>query len=154
MLIDGEHCLNDIPSMAASLQRLAGYGPQAVAAGADWRLTLIAGIRLSARKPFWCRWLTPPSRRPTWCARCAIRHMASAASVPAVPVRRAGRHPDHVKKANDQVCLLVQAEPKTAIDNLMPFSRWKAFDGVLWPVLDLSASFGYIGNAAHPDVQR
>ena len=31
VLIDGEHSPNDIPLMAASLQSVAGYGPQAVA---------------------------------------------------------------------------------------------------------------------------
>ena len=93
VLIDGEHCLNDIPLMAASLQSVAGYGPQAVARVPIGDSTLIKQYLDIGRKPFWCRWLTPPSRRPTWCARCAIRHTASAASVPAVRGVALGRHP-------------------------------------------------------------
>ena len=75
--------------------------------------------------------------------------------MPAAPdASRWGAIPDYVKKANDQVCLLVQAESKTAIDNLDAILAVEGVDGVFFGPSDLSASLGYIGNAAHPEVQK
>ena len=51
------------------------------------------------------------------------------------------------------MCLLVQAETKTAIANLDAITRTPGVDGVFIGPADLSAALGHRGDAAHPEVQ-
>ena len=55
---------------------------------------------------------------------------------------------------NDSLCLLVQVESKTALDNLDEILDVEGIDGVFIGPADLSASLGYPDNAGHPEVQR
>jgi len=66
---------------------------------------------------------------------------------------RWGRYPNYGKEANEQVCLLVQAESQAALDNLEAIAATPGVDGVFIGPADLSASLGHVGNAAHPAVQ-
>lgn len=56
-------------------------------------------------------------------------------------------------QVNDSLCLLVQVESKTALDNPTR-SDVEGIDGVFIGPADLSASLGYPDNAGHPEVQR
>jgi len=60
---------------------------------------------------------------------------------------------DYPKVANEEVCLLVQAETKTAIENLDEICAVPGVDGVFLGPADLAAAYGHLGNPAHPDVQ-
>ena len=60
---------------------------------------------------------------------------------------------DYVQRANDEVCLLVQAETVTAIENLAAICALDGVDGVFIGPADLAASMGHLGNPNHPDVQ-
>ena len=77
-----------------------------------------------------------------------IRGMAGARA------SRWGRYPNYAKEANEQVCLLVQAESQTALDNLEAIAATPGVDGVFIGPADLSASLGHVGNAQHPAVQQ
>lgn len=57
-------------------------------------------------------------------------------------------------QANESLCLLVQVESKTALDNLDAILDVEGIDGVFIGPADLSASLGYPDNAGHPEVQR
>ncbi|MFM2405061.1 MAG: 4-hydroxy-2-oxo-heptane,7-dioate aldolase [Pseudomonadota bacterium] len=61
---------------------------------------------------------------------------------------------DYLNQANAQMCLLVQAETTTAIDNLRSIAEVDGVDGVFFGPADLSASMGLRGQPAHPKVQR
>jgi 4-hydroxy-2-oxoheptanedioate aldolase len=60
--------------------------------------------------------------------------------------------PDYLKKANDEIVVIVQAETTTAIDNLEAIANTDGVDGVFIGPSDLSASMGYVGQAGHPEV--
>jgi 4-hydroxy-2-oxoheptanedioate aldolase len=82
-------------------------------------------------------------------APAGIRGMGSA-------LARASRwqaHARYVHEANDQVCVLVQAETVEAMKNLDAIAATPGVDGVFIGPADLSASMGHPGNAAHPEVQ-
>lgn len=66
---------------------------------------------------------------------------------------RWGHYADYVKRANQEVCLLVQVETRQALKNLDANAATPGVDGVFIGPADLSASKGHVGNAAHPDVQ-
>lgn len=64
-----------------------------------------------------------------------------------------GRHAGYAKEANDQVCLLVQAETREAIKNLDAIAATEGVDGVFIGPSDLSAAFGHVGDPWHPEMQ-
>jgi 4-hydroxy-2-oxoheptanedioate aldolase len=66
---------------------------------------------------------------------------------------RWGRFQNYSQEANDQVCVLVQAETREALKNLDAIAATPGVDGVFIGPADLSASMGHIGNPSHPDVQ-
>jgi len=66
---------------------------------------------------------------------------------------RWGRYPGYVHEANAQVCLLVQAETRLALQNLEATLATDGVDGVFIGPADLSASLGHVGNAGHIAVQ-
>jgi len=57
-----------------------------------------------------------------------------------------------LQKANDEICLIVQAETVTAMDNLAQIAAVDGVDAVFIGPSDLSASMGHVGNPDHPDV--
>mgnify|MGYP000261042525 CR=1 FL=1 len=77
-----------------------------------------------------------------------IRGMAGARA------SRWGRYPNYAKEANDRVCLLVQAETRTALQNLDAIAATPGVDGVFIGPGDLSAALGHLGNPKHPDVLK
>lgn len=65
---------------------------------------------------------------------------------------RWNRVPGYARDANAEICLIVQAESTTALDNLDAILAVEGVDGVFIGPSDLSASMGYLGNPGHPDV--
>ena len=66
---------------------------------------------------------------------------------------RWGMFPNYTKEANEQVCLLVQAETREALKNLEAIANTPGVDGVFIGPADLSASLGHVGDPNHPEVQ-
>jgi len=56
--------------------------------------------------------------------------------------------------ANEQMCVIVQAETEKAMGNLDAIVNTPGVDGVFIGPADLSASMGHIGNPAHPQVDQ
>lgn len=165
LLLDGEHAPNDVRSTLSQLQAVAsaqqafgdrrshpivrvpvGTGDVGVALikqyldiGAQTLLVpMIDTVEQAAG-------VVAASRY----APVGIRGMGSA-------LARASRwqaHPRYVHEANDQVCVLVQAETVLAMRNLDAIAATPGVDGVFIGPADLSASMGHPGNAAHPEVQ-
>ncbi len=65
-----------------------------------------------------------------------------------------GRITDYLKTANDEICVLVQVETREALAQIDKIAAVPGVDGVFIGPSDLSASFGHIGNPAHPEVQK
>lgn len=66
---------------------------------------------------------------------------------------RFGLATDYLRRANDEVCLLVQIETGAALDRLEEIALVEGVDGVFLGPSDLAASLGHLGNPGHPDVQ-
>ena len=60
--------------------------------------------------------------------------------------------PGYLKKANDEICLIVQVETVKALENLDEIVAVEGVDAVFIGPSDLSASMGYIGDAGNPAV--
>ena len=60
--------------------------------------------------------------------------------------------PDYLTRAEDEICLLVQVETVSALEQLEEIAGLDGIDGVFFGPSDLSASMGLLGQPNHPDV--
>lgn len=65
-----------------------------------------------------------------------------------------GTVPDYFAQSNKNISILVQIESQSGVDNLDAILSTDGIDAVFVGPSDLAASLGYLGNAAHPEVQR
>ena len=163
LLIDGEHAPNDLRSMLQQLQAITGYpGSHAIARVPmghghvgemllkqylDLGVTTVLVPMVDTAEQ--ARALVRAVRYPQdddETGKGGIRGMAGARA------SRFGRYSNYATEANAQVCLLVQAESQTALDNLDAIAAVEGVDGVFIGPADLSASMGYVGQLTHPKV--
>lgn len=154
LLIDGEHAPNDVRSTLAALQAVAPYRSHPVVRAVSGEVPLIKQLLDIGAQTLLipmvdtaeqARKLVSATRYPPG----GIRGVGSA-------VGRASRwsqQTDYLQTADDEVCLLVQAETATALQNLEAICAVEGIDGVFIGPADLSASLGHRGNPGHPDVQ-
>jgi 4-hydroxy-2-oxoheptanedioate aldolase len=64
-----------------------------------------------------------------------------------------GRVPNYAKVAEAEVCLLVQVETRSGLDNLDAIASTDGVDGVFIGPADLAAGLGHLGEIPHPEVQ-
>lgn len=60
---------------------------------------------------------------------------------------------DYVKRADDELCLVVQVETRAGLENLDAILAVEGVDGVFIGPADLAASLGHLGDARHPEVK-
>ena len=161
LLIDGEHAPNDIDSILAQLQVIAGYPDAHAIARVPMghghvgemlvKQYLDIGVQTllvpMVDTPAQAAALVRAARYPQNDGQGGIRGMGGARA------SRWGQYPGYVHDANAQVCLLVQAETRTALDNLDAIAATEGVDGVFIGPADLSASMGHVGDSGHPEVQ-
>ena len=157
LLIDGEHAPNDLRSTLQQAQVIAGYpGSHAIArvpvghgnvGTALLKQYLDLGIQTilvpmvdTAQQ---AQAIVHATRYPPQ----GIRGMGGARA------SRWGRIANYAKEANDQVCLLVQAESADALKNLDEIVAIDGVDGVFIGPNDLSAALGHVGDWHHPEVE-
>ena len=66
---------------------------------------------------------------------------------------RFGAVQGYAQRANEELCLLVQVETRTALDNLEEIATTPGVDGVFLGPADIAASFGHVGQPSHPEVK-
>lgn len=155
LLIDGEHAPNTIQDLLHQLQAIAPYVSQPVIRPVDDRRSLIKQVL-----DIGTRTLLVPMVESAQQAR----ELVSATRYPPTGVRgvgasvaraaRWGRVENYMAQANEEFCLLIQVETRSALDNLDAILAVEGIDGVFIGPADLSASLGYPDNAGHPDVQQ
>ena len=157
LVVDGEHAPHDLPSIKAQLQVLAAYpDSQPVARLPVGETALIKQyLDLGVQNllipmvdtPAQAAQLVQACRYPQADGHGGVRGMAGARA------SRWGHFEDYFTAANDQVCLLVQAETLLAMHNLDAIAATPGVDGVFIGPADLSAAMGHIGQPSHPDVK-
>ncbi|MGH8152145.1 MAG: aldolase/citrate lyase family protein, partial [Rhodanobacteraceae bacterium] len=154
LLIDNEHAPNDVRTTLAQLQALAAYPTQPVVrpVTADTALikqyldigaqTLLLPMIDTAEQ---AAGVVAATRYPPRGVRGVGSSLARASRWNAMP--------DYLHRAADEICVLVQAESVTAIENLAAIAKVDGVDGVFFGPSDLSASMGMIGQAGTPEVR-
>ena len=166
LLVDGEHAPNDLRSILHQLQAIASAAsatsalppgvqpPHPVARVPVGDTALIKqfldlGVQTLLVPMVDTAEQAQQLVRATRYAPEGVRGMGSA-------LARSSRwqaYPQYVHEANQQICLLVQAETVEAMNNLDAIAATPGVDGVFIGPADLSASMGHPGNPGHPEVQ-
>lgn len=155
LLIDGEHAPNTIQDLYHQLQAVAPYASHPVIRPVEGSKPLIKQVLDIGAQTLLipmvdtadqARQVVSATRYPPYGERGVGASVARAA--------RWGRIENYMAQVNDSLCLLVQVESKTALDNLDEILDVEGIDGVFIGPADLSASLGYPDNAGHPEVQR
>ena len=153
LLLDTEHSPNEVPDVLAQLQAVQAGTASAIVRPA-WNDTVLIKrfLDIGAQSL-----LIPFVQNPD-----EARRAVEATRYPPAGVRgitgsgrasRYGRVKDYLKNASREICLLVQVETRSALDNIEAIASVDGIDGVFIGPNDLAASFGHIGNWSHPEVQ-
>jgi len=158
LLLDGEHAPNDLRTLLQQAQVVAGYpGTHSIA-----RIPVGHGnIGTALIKQYldlgFQTLLVPMVDTPQ-----QATEIVRAMRYPPLGIRgmggarasRWGRIANYPKEANGQVCLLVQAESRAAIDSIEAIAAIDGVDGIFIGPADLSAAMGHVGELTHPEVQE
>jgi 4-hydroxy-2-oxoheptanedioate aldolase len=155
LLLDGEHAPNDLRSLLAQLQAVAPYPAHPVVRPPEGDTALIKQILDLGAQTL----LVPMVETPEQAARlvAATRYPPQGVRGVGSALARASRWnsvPGYLDEADAQMCLLVQVESRTGLDNLEAIARVDGVDGIFIGPADLSASLGHRGDPGHPEVRR
>lgn len=154
LLVDGEHAPNDLRTLLATLQAVSAYPTQPVVRIPSGDDTLIKQVlELGAMT------LMVPMVENAEHARAIVRAMR----YPPDGIRGVGsgiarssrwsQDSAYLHKANQRVSLLAQVETREALLQVAEIAAVDGVDGVFIGPSDLAASFGLLGQPAHPEVK-
>jgi 4-hydroxy-2-oxoheptanedioate aldolase len=155
MVLDAEHAPNDPRSVLAQLQAAAPYPVHPVVRPVQGDVALIKQYLDIGAQTL----LIPMVETAEQAA-----HMVAATRYPPRGIRGVGSSlarasrwnqvEGYLHKADDEMCLLVQVESVTALDNLAAIAAVEGVDGVFFGPSDLSASMGLLGKPGDARVQK
>lgn len=154
LLLDTEHSPNELPAVMAQLQSVQ-RGTATPIVRPAWNDTVLIKriLDIGAQSI-----LVPFVQNAEEAKRAVAATRYPPDGVRGITVSgraaRFGRVKDYVKKANAEICVLVQVETREAMDQLEAIASVDGVDGVFVGPADLSASLGQIGNPQHPEVQK
>ncbi len=153
ILLDTEHSPNEIPNLMAQMQAgMRGTATPIVRPAWNDAVLIKRILDIGAQS------ILVPFVQDAEEARRAV----AAAYYPPVGMRgtassargsRYGRVGNYLKNANAEICVLVQVETRSALDQIEAIAQVKGVDGVFIGPSDLAASLGHIGDMQHAEVQ-
>lgn len=154
LLIDGEHAPNDVRRVLAQLQAIAPYPAHAIVRPVQGDPALIKQYLDLGVQTL----LVPMIDTAEQAARvvAATRYPPKGIRGVGSALARASRWNQidgYLRKADEQLCVLVQIESVQALENLDAIAAVEGVDGVFFGPADLSASMGYIGEPGNAAVQ-
>lgn len=155
LLLDGEHAPNDVRSVLEQLRAIAPYAVSPIVRPVQGDVALIKQYLDVGAQTL----LVPMVDTPEHAALLvkAMRYPPEGIRGVGAALARASRWnqvENYLNLANDQMCLLVQAETPLALQNIEAIANTEGVDGVFFGPADLSASMGFRGQPSHPEVQK
>ena len=153
LLLDTEHSPVDIENLLTQLQAAAPYASHPIVR-IPWNdmVTVKRVLDIGAQT------LLVPYVQNVEEARHAVAHTRyPPAGVRGVAgttrATRFGRVKDYAKRAQEEICVLVQVETESALKNIEAICALDGIDGVFIGPADLHASLGHAGETANPKVK-
>lgn len=152
LLFDTEHSPSDPIGVLAQLQAAAPY-PVATLVRPAWNDAVLIKRFLDAG----AQTLLIPFVQTAEEAAAAVRAMRypprGQRGVSALTrATRFGRVPDYGRRAEEELCCLVQVETGDALGRIEEIATVDGVDGIFVGPADLAASMGLIGQGGHPEV--
>jgi len=154
ILLDTEHAPNEVPDLLAQLQALSG-GTASPIIRAPWNdAVLIKRILDIGAQSILLPYVQTPEEARS--AVAAVRYPPRGVRGVSGSSRASnfGRIKDYLRKAEEEICLLVQLETAAALGHLESISSVDGIDGIFIGPADLSASLGHLGDPKHPETQN
>src|SRR5882672_10127663 len=153
ILIDTEHSPNELPMVFSQLQALVGGTAAAVVRPAWNDMVLMKRLLDVGAQNLLIPYVQTPEEARA--AVAATRYPPEGVRGVAVTHRanRYGRVKDYFKRANDEICVLVQIETRLALQNLEAIAAVEGVDGLFIGPSDLAAALGHLGENNHPEVR-
>lgn len=154
LLIDAEHAPNDLRSTLRQLQAIEGSGAHAISRLVDGNPARIKRYLDAGVQSLLIPMVDTAEQAEAIVA--SVRYPPRGIRGLATSITRASRWTqidDYARQAEEQLCVIVQAETVTALDNLKAITAVDGVDAVFIGPSDLSASMGYLGQPGHPEVQ-
>lgn len=153
ILVDTEHSPNEPPDVLAQLQALKGGTATPIVRPA-WNdavlLKRLLDIGVQAV-------LVPFVQNAEEAAKAVAACRYPPAGIRGITTSGRGSHygrvQNYLKRADGEICVLVQVETGEALARIEEIASVDGVDGVFIGPADLSASLGHIGNPNHPEVQ-
>ena len=154
LLLDTEHSPNEIPDLMSQLQAVQrGTATPIVRAAWNDAVLIKRILDIGAQAvliPFVEN--VEEAKRAVAATRYPPAGMRGTAG--SARASRYGRVTDYLKKANEEMCVLVQVETRGALDQIEAIAQVPGIDGVFIGPSDLAASIGHIGDMQHPESQK
>ncbi|MFC0337887.1 2,4-dihydroxyhept-2-enedioate aldolase [Kushneria avicenniae] len=154
LLIDGEHAPNTVPTILSQLQAIAAYDPAPIVRAVNHDPALIKQLLDIGAQTLMIPMVETAEQAAALVA--ATRYpTAGFRGVGGGLIRAArwGAVEDYQANARDDICLIVQIESRTGVDNAEAIAATDGIDAVFVGPADLSASVGHPGDPNHDAVQ-
>lgn len=153
LLLDTEHAPNELLTIHRQLQAMQGSSTAAVVRPAwndpvIFKRLLDIGVQ-NLLVPFVQN--ADEARRAVAATRYPPEGVRGVATT--TRASRYGRVKDYLKRANSEICIIVQVETRVALQNLESIAAVDGVDGLFIGPSDLAADMGHLGDNAHADVR-
>lgn len=154
LLIDGEHAPNTVPTILAQLQAVAGYPCAPVVRAVNHDPALIKQLLDIGTQTLMIPMVETAEQAAQLVA--ATRYPPQGFRGVGGGLTRAtrwGEVEDYMTTAHEELCLIVQVESRSGVDNADAIASTPGVDAVFVGPFDLSTDIGHIGSPNHPEVQ-
>ena len=155
LVLDGEHSPLDLRTMLAELQSIAPFPTHPVLRRAIGDTVAIKQMLDIGAQNL----LIPMVETGEQAAQmvAATRYPPKGVRGVGAAIARAakwGPAHDYLEYADEEICLILQVETVTGLENVEAIARTEGVDGIFIGAADLSASMGYLGQSDHPEVEK
>jgi 4-hydroxy-2-oxoheptanedioate aldolase len=153
ILIDSEHAPNDVSDVHRQLQAMQGSASSIVVRPAWNDAVLFKRLLDIGVQSFLVPFVQTEEEARR--AVAATRYPPAGVRGVATTIRanRYGRAKEYLQRANDEICVIVQIETRTAVANIEAIARVDGIDALFIGPSDLAADLGHLGDNGHPDVR-
>jgi 4-hydroxy-2-oxoheptanedioate aldolase len=154
ILLDTEHSPNELPGLLSQLQACSCGTASPIVRPAWNDPVLIKRILDIGAQTLLVPFVQNAEEARRAVAACRYPPTGIRGVTASGRASRFGRVSEYLKRAHEDLCVLVQVETGDALEELEEIACVDGIDGVFIGPADLAASLGHIGNPSHPAVQH
>jgi 4-hydroxy-2-oxoheptanedioate aldolase len=153
LVVDHEHGPLELRDVMSHLQAMAPYDVAPIVRPVDDDPALLKKLCDIGVQTFLVPMIDTPEQAAAVVS--AVKYPPEGRRGMGTSMARAARWnaiPGYLQQANEEICVIVQVETVTAVENLEAIVNTPGIDGVFFGPSDLSASMGHVGDVSHPEL--